>query len=226
VYNIIIKMLKQVGETMNIDNGSFYINIGLRLKEKREQKGYSYQELANLTGISKSSLQRYETGNTKKIPMEAITKLEDALSISRGYLMGWINEDELKGEIDKKTVSIRTELSLNTPLVFKEPKKEIFVDKKYPLSGDFSIIAPDDSMLKARIKKGDIVFIDSNQKATDGDIALILFNGSFLLRHAYYSAGYWTFSSAEVYDAPILSFDLEKDGITIMGKAVAFQSIL
>lgn len=204
----------------------FYINIGIRLKRKREDKGYSYQELANLTGISKSSLQRYETGNTKKIPMSAITKLEDALSIPRGYLLGWVEEESVKREIDKKTISIRTEPSSDIEFVFNDSKREIFIDKKLSLSGDFCIIAPDDSMIKARIKKDDIVFIESTQTIENGDMALLSINGQFLLRYAYYVPGYWTFASADVYERPLLSFDLEADGITILGKAVAFHSLI
>ena len=212
-----------------MENNNFYLNIGLRLKNKREEKGYSYQVLSGLTGISKSSLQRYETGNTKKIPMDAVNKLESALSLKPGYLMGWQSGgEEIKREIDKKTIAIRSPFAPppDSPLVFKEPKTEIFTDKMLPVRGDFSIIAPDDSMEKDRIKKGDIVFLDSEETPKNGDIVLISCNGKFLLRHIFLSAGYWTFSSAEVFDAPVLSQNLEADGIEILGKAVAFQSIL
>ena len=214
---------------MSTENNNFYLNIGLRIKNKREEKGYSYQELSVLTGISKSSLQRYETGNTKKIPMDAVNKLESALSLKTGYLMGWESgKEEIKREIDKKTIAIRSQSAPppDSPLVFKEPKREIFIDKMFPVRGDFSIIAPDDSMQKARINKGDVVFLDSEGTPQSGDIVLISYKGKFLLKHYYLSAGYWTFSSAEVFDAPVLSQNLEADGIEILGKAVAFQSIL
>ena len=36
-----------------------------RLKRRRKELGYSYQDLANLTQMSKSTLQRYETGGIK-----------------------------------------------------------------------------------------------------------------------------------------------------------------
>ena len=214
---------------MSTENNNFYLNIGLRIKNKREEKGYSYQELSVLTGISKSSLQRYETGNTKKIPMDAVNKLESALSLKTGYLMGWESgKEEIKREIDKKTIAIRSQSAPppDSPLVFKEPKREIFIDKMLPVRGDFSIIAPDDSMQKARIKEGDVVFLDSEGTPQSGDIALISYNGKFLLRHVFFAAGYWTFSAAEAFYPPILSQNLEADGIEILGKAVAFQSIL
>lgn len=65
------------------------MNISIRLKQARENKELSLSELSNLTGIAKSTLQRYETGSTKKIPMDAISIIEQALNLPVGYLMGW-----------------------------------------------------------------------------------------------------------------------------------------
>lgn len=56
-----------------------------------KEKDVSYSQLAELTGLSKSSLQRYATGTTTKIPIEAISKIETALSLKKGTLMGWEN---------------------------------------------------------------------------------------------------------------------------------------
>ena len=60
-----------------------------RMKELRIQKGYSYQDLANLTGFSKSVLQRYETGETDKLPLSRLKIIAKALQCSPAYLMGW-----------------------------------------------------------------------------------------------------------------------------------------
>ena len=43
-----------------------------RIKSLVEQSGKSYQELEKLTGIKKSSLQRYASGVTTKIPLDVI----------------------------------------------------------------------------------------------------------------------------------------------------------
>ena len=47
----------------------------------------TYQELEKLTGIKKSSLQRYASGVTEKIPLTAIEKLAAAFSVSESYIM-------------------------------------------------------------------------------------------------------------------------------------------
>lgn len=60
-----------------------------KLKIAIEKENISYGELSKITGIPKTTIQRYAVGTTKKIPIEAIQKLEIALGLKKGYLMGW-----------------------------------------------------------------------------------------------------------------------------------------
>lgn len=63
-----------------------------RIKALIEQSKQSYQELEKTTGIKKSSLQRYASGVTTKIPLDVIEKLSKAFNVSQEYLMGWADE--------------------------------------------------------------------------------------------------------------------------------------
>jgi transcriptional regulator with XRE-family HTH domain len=67
-----------------------------RIKSLIEQSKLTYQELEKVTGIKKSSLQRYASGVTTKIPLDVIEKLSKAFDVSQEYLMGW---DEKAKEI-------------------------------------------------------------------------------------------------------------------------------
>lgn len=60
-----------------------------RIKDRRIHLGFSYQDLANKTGISKSTLQRYETGFIKNLPIDKLEILATALETTPSYLMGW-----------------------------------------------------------------------------------------------------------------------------------------
>ena len=48
--------------------------IGTLLKSKRTNKGYSYQNVADLLGVNKSSIFYYEDGSTS-VPIEKLEKL-------------------------------------------------------------------------------------------------------------------------------------------------------
>ena len=65
-----------------------------RIKALIEQSNHSYQELEKITGIKKSSLQRYASGVTTKIPLDVIEKLSKTFNVSQEYLMGWSESEE------------------------------------------------------------------------------------------------------------------------------------
>lgn len=69
-----------------------------RIKTRRRQLGLSYQDLADLTHMSKSTLQRYETGAIRNLPLDRLEKLAEALQTSPEWLLGW---DEDPFPIDK-----------------------------------------------------------------------------------------------------------------------------
>lgn len=70
--------------------------ISERLHDSIIRAGYSYGELAKLTGIPKSAIQRYATGETTKIPLDRLQVLADALHVSSRYLMDWEDPEENK----------------------------------------------------------------------------------------------------------------------------------
>lgn len=60
-----------------------------RILEAIKNSGYSYGELSELTGIPKSALQRYATGETTKVPIDRIELIAKYTRVSSTYLMGW-----------------------------------------------------------------------------------------------------------------------------------------
>ena len=73
-----------------------------RIKLLVEESGKSYQELEKITGIKKSSLQRYASGATAKIPLDVIEKLSKAFNVSQEYLMGWSEDGKENSPAEPK----------------------------------------------------------------------------------------------------------------------------
>lgn len=59
-----------------------------RIRSRRIELNMSYQDLANKTGLSKSTLQRYETGAIKNMPLDKLKILSNALDVSQTYILG------------------------------------------------------------------------------------------------------------------------------------------
>ena len=58
------------------------------------EKGTSYGVLSDKTGIPKSAIHRYATGETTNVPIDRIQKLAEALNVSAEYILGWEDEDD------------------------------------------------------------------------------------------------------------------------------------
>lgn len=68
--------------------------IGDRIKEKRERAGFSLQDVAEKLDVNRSSVLRWENGDTGKIKLPVIEKLAQILHTTPAYLMGWEDSEE------------------------------------------------------------------------------------------------------------------------------------
>lgn len=62
--------------------------IGLRLKESRNAKGYTLQQVAELVGVDRSTIQRYETGGIVVIKRPVIESICACLSVNPKWILG------------------------------------------------------------------------------------------------------------------------------------------
>ena len=65
------------------------MSVSERLKKLIDGSEYTFEQLGELTGIAKSSLQRYASGTTKKIPIDVIELVAPHLGVSAAHIMGW-----------------------------------------------------------------------------------------------------------------------------------------
>ena len=62
--------------------------IAERIMQAMKTTGTTYVDLAKRTGVSKSALQRYATGETEKIPLDRVEMIASALNVSPEYWDG------------------------------------------------------------------------------------------------------------------------------------------
>ena len=105
-----------------------------RIRLLIEQSGQTYQELEKITGVKKSSLQRYASGTTQKIPLDVIEKLSKAFNVSQEYLMGWEEESKINLQLfgkektpEEPTLSEGEKMLLDLFRQVPEDKKELVI---------------------------------------------------------------------------------------------------
>lgn len=70
------------------------VSFGIRVRTKREQKGFTQADLGRMIGLSENSVVQYETG--RAVPKSAnFERLAEALGVSSRYLLTGDVPDEL-----------------------------------------------------------------------------------------------------------------------------------
>lgn len=211
-----------------------------RIKKAIEDRGLSYVELSKLTGISKSSLQRYASGETTRIPIGNIELIAKCTGVTARYLMGWeddLNETDQIAELINKYDNISSVKMKRFPLlgeiacgepIFAQEDKENFIMADMDINADFCLTAHGDSMINARIHDGDIVFIKQMPIVDNGDIAAVIIDDEATLKRVYYypQKNKLVLSPENPKYEPFVYVNEELDQIHILGKAVYFMSPL
>lgn len=63
---------------------------GQRLKEVRERRGFTQDDLQSRLGFGNTQIHRYETGKSEPSP-EALVKLSKELNVTADYLLGLVD---------------------------------------------------------------------------------------------------------------------------------------
>lgn len=148
------------------------------------KSGLSYGELAKITGIPKSALQRYATGETEKIPIDRIELLAKALNCTAAYLMGWEKEKSHIGEPIGELVSLRVIADVRAGY---DSTAIASWDGEYELIPEFMLhgYSPDECVLfqvkgnsmYPQILDGDKIVVHEQPSVDSGDTAIVVYNG-------------------------------------------------
>ena len=201
-----------------------------KLIEVIRESGLSYGEIARRTGIPKSSIHRYATKQTKKIPIEAVRLIANATGVSTSYIMGWEDKDEniykYKNVIPLPKTSkipLLGEIACGEP-IFANENIECDVDLPENIRADFALKCKGDSMIDAHIYNGDIVYIRQQATVNDGEIAAVLIENEATLKRFYKSGDTVTLMPCNTKCQPFVYSGAELENIRILGKAVGFTS--
>jgi len=182
--------------------------IGRRLKQLRENRGESQEDLARVLGYSRVSISRYESGE-RPISLKTLQKIADHYGVSINYFLGReTNEDRVAAEVRKAREELeRTRKRLDevaryagewiwlpligtVPAGYPEWQEEHEAEEFYPCSveqikkrdGAYALRVKGDSMIERRILDGDIIFVDAKRQAQPGDIVVARKDEEVVLR--------------------------------------------
>lgn len=166
---------------------NFYTTVGKNIKKYRMMRDYSLQELADKIGVTKKTIQRYETGEIK-IDMERLGEIARALGIRVSQLV-YGTEPYKVSEAEFVLFPIVGSISCgNGGLAYQD------IEGYEPTPRDwapgrpedyFYLRAKGDSMVGARIYEGDLLLIRKQPAVDNGEIAVVLLDDEAVLKRVY-----------------------------------------
>ena len=196
----------------------------IALKTLREKKGLSQYKLAEIMGVSQSTIGMWESGKNKpeyanlkkladifNVPLDALTGNSATTSPSKGVLIPVLGSVQAGIPVE----------AIQEVLDYEE------ITKDMASQGDhFALKIKGDSM-EPRIKDGDVVIVRKQSDVETGDVAVVLVNGdeATVKRIKKRPEGLILIPNNSAYE-PMLytNDDIESLPVTIIGKVVELRA--
>ncbi|MBE7010852.1 MAG: LexA family transcriptional regulator [Ruminococcaceae bacterium] len=155
---------------------------GERIKKKREESGLSLQDIAEKLAVNRSSVMRWENGETNRIKLPVIEKLAKILKTTPKYLMGYEDEDYSKVQFcstdDACFLPVVKQICGDENLM--QPDNVLYyeiAESGYQDGNYFYLLLSGDSMAP-QLCEGDRLLIQKQKRLQEGDIGVFLLDGN------------------------------------------------
>lgn len=213
------------------------IEIGKRIRAKREERGLTQEELGKAVDLNKSTIQRYESGKIEKIKLPVIQAIAQKLQVDPNWIIlktdspKPASDDSIFDRFDNvKPIKLKRfpmlgEIACGEP-IWADEDRESYVMADMDIGADFCLTAKGDSMINARINDGDIVFIKEMPIVENGEIAAVIIDNEATLKRFYYDRknNFLQLVAENPKYSPLVYRDEQLDTIRVLGKAVYFMS--
>ena len=200
------------------------------LKKLRKQKNLTQQKLADALGIAKSTISMYENGN-REPDCETSEAIADYFNVRLDDLLGRKNpfSSNLPNNIipipKMKKIPLLGTIAWGEPILATE-NIDCYIGVDESSDATFALRCKGDSMITARIFDGDVVYIRPQPDVENGEIAAVLIGNDATLKKVYKAPNKLTLSPCNPLYSDLVYTDEQLNEIKILGKAVAFTSVI
>lgn len=204
------------------------MSFSKRLADAMKERKISTRTLSEMTGVPKSAIQRYTSGETEKIPIDRMKRMAEALGIDPAYVMGWSDSSvpfgkSIDGLIPRAQLGVRRvpilgDTAAGEPVIANRVYDE-WVD--IPDDGhhiDAALRVTGDSMTP-KYHKGDLVFVKYQEDVLDGQIAVVCLEDGVTLKRVYHIPNGIQLLS-DNHDYPPMVFTADEGNAHLVGLAV------
>ena len=183
-----------------------------RMRLRRLELGYSYQDLAVKTGFNKSTLQRYETGKTAKLPLDKAEIIAKALETSVEYLLGLEYAEKPSGGFADvfgipgfDSVSAGFGCYADSRAVGSKPT---FLENAAE-AGEYLWINVKGDSMSPKIENGDMILVRRQDSVENGNVAVVMIDDEAVVKKVKYGRGWVELHSFNPY-YPVRRFEKQE----------------
>lgn len=201
------------------------MTMGDRIHKLRKEKGLTLEYIGKMTGVAKSTVRKWESGDIASIRSANLQKLADVLGTTLEYLLEGTTSNILYKNLeplpDTRMIPIIGSIACGTPIFAKE-NVEGYAELDTRIHADFALRCIGDSMINAHIFDGDLVFIKKQEDVDNGEIAAVVIEDEATLKRIYKYPNRLELRPENPL-CPVLQYEgVDLEQIRIIGKAVAF----
>lgn len=215
------------------------MKLGDLIREYREKQGLSQRQFADRCGLSNGYISIIEKGinpNTGKpvtptIPQ--LKKIAGGLNITVMEMFETVDDMPIDISIvsnifplpEMRQIPLIGSIACGAPVLAEEHIEEYINIPKH-IHADFALTCKGDSMINARIFDGDTVYIRQQDTVENGEIAAVLIDGEATLKRVQLYEDHISLEPENPQYRPLVYWGEEMNAVRILGKAVAFTSVI
>ncbi|MDO5547231.1 MAG: S24 family peptidase [Eubacteriales bacterium] len=155
------------------------MTTGERLRTRRKELGISADKIAEVLGVSRATVFRYEKGDIEKLPGSMLEPLAKILHTTPAFLMGWEEDGTLvRMSGHGILIPVLGRVQAGIPI---EAVEEILdyeeITPEMAATGDHFALRIQGSSMEPRMREGDIIIVRKQDVVYSGDTAVVLVNG-------------------------------------------------
>lgn len=151
------------------------MKIGDRIKQRREELGYSVEYVANTLCKNKATIYRYESNEIENLPISVLEPLAKILKTTPGHLMGWNQKEKAKAIRIPVLGSISAGIPLEAITEIDSSEWEEIPAQMADIADYFALKITGQSM-EPRISEGDVVIVRVQNDIESGEVGVVIVN--------------------------------------------------
>lgn len=189
------------------------------IRDRRKSLDLRLVDVASMVGVNKSTLARWETGETTKIPSQYLPSLAKALDVDVKALMPTeIAMVDTSARLPENSVPVYDGIACGTPMFADE--NLVGTLPVYFADADYRLVCRGDSM-SPRLQDGDRVIIRKQSYVENGEIAVVLIDNERTLKRFYRYEDRIVLAPDNPIYSPIVIDKSHFDEVMVIGKALS-----